>query len=120
MIIEKNKNKARKLRHKSARKKFSGDEKRPRLCVFKSLKHIYVQLIDDERGETLVSASSSDRDFDKSLYGGNKVAAKLIGKMIGAKATKLGIKRVVFDRNGYIYHGRVAELAEGAREFLEF
>ena len=86
---------------------------RPRLSVFRSEKNIYAQIIDDEKGVTLVSASSLEL---KETYGGNKEAAKEVGKLVAQKATEAGITEVVFDRGGYIYHGRVAELAEGARE----
>lgn len=96
------------------RKKVHGTPARPRLCVYRSLQNIYAQVIDDTVGKTLVSASSLD--LDKSEGGGNVEAAAKIGKLIGEKALKSGIKQVVFDRNGYLYHGRVKALADGARE----
>ena len=106
-------------RHKRVRKNISGTAERPRLNVYRSLNHIYAQIIDDTKGVTLVSASSMDKDFNQ--YGGNCEAAKEVGKAVAAKALEKGIKAVVFDRGGYIYHGRVAALAEGAREGgLEF
>ncbi len=106
-------------RHKRVRKLISGTTERPRLCVFRSSKNIYAQIIDDTNGTTLVSASSLDAAFEGN--GGNKEAAKKVGQMIAEKAADKGIKNVVFDRGGYIYHGRVKELAEGAREGgLEF
>ena len=106
--------KARQKRHKRVRAKINGTADCPRLCVFRSLKNIYAQLIDDVAGTTLVSASSMDKDFKE--YGGNVETAKKIGLAIAKKATEQGITNVVFDRGGYIYHGRVAKLAEGARE----
>ena len=87
---------------------------RPRLDVFRSAKHIYAQIIDDEQGVTLVSASTMDKDFEG--FGGNVEAASAIGKKIAAKALEKGITEVVFDRGGFVYHGRVKALAEGARE----
>jgi len=113
-------NVARLRRHKRVRKLISGTAERPRLNVFRSLKHIYAQIIDDTKGVTLVSASTLDKELKES-YGGNKEAAKAVGKLIAQRAIDAGIKAVVFDRGGYIYHGRVQELAEGAREGgLEF
>ena len=119
MINKKNKNEARIKRHRRVRKNISGTAERPRLNVFRSLNHIYAQIIDDTKGITLVSASSMDKEFNQ--YGGNCEAAKAVGKAVAAKALEKGIKAVVFDRGGYVYHGRVAALAEGAREGgLEF
>jgi large subunit ribosomal protein L18 len=90
---------------------------RPRLSVFRSRANIYAQIIDDESGKTLASASSLEKDFrSKAKYGGNKDAAKLVGKMIAERAVAAGIKEVAFDRGDYKYHGRVAAVAEGARE----
>ncbi|CAM2763319.1 50S ribosomal protein L18 [Hathewaya histolytica] len=106
---------ARIRRHKRVRSKVSGTTERPRLCVFRSAKNIYAQIIDDAAGTTIVSASSLDKDFTLKV-GSNKEAARLIGEIIGKKAIENGIEEVVFDRGGYIYHGRVQELAEGARE----
>lgn len=107
-------NKARLKRQRRVRGKITGTPARPRLNVFRSAKHIYAQLIDDMNGVTLVAASSMEKDFEGN--GGNKEAARKVGQMIGKKAVEKGISEVVFDRNGYLYHGRVAELAEGARE----
>ena len=104
----------RKKRHKRVRSKVSGTPERPRLNVFRSEKHIYAQVIDDLEGATLCSASSVEKDFEGS--GGNKEAARKVGKMVAERATAKGISTVVFDRGGYIYHGRVKELAEAARE----
>ncbi|MBO5059386.1 MAG: 50S ribosomal protein L18 [Clostridia bacterium] len=119
MINKKNSNVARLKRHQRVRKNISGSAERPRLNVYRSLNHIYAQIIDDTKGITLVSASSLDKDF--SGYGGNIEAAKAVGNSVAKKALEKGIKAVVFDRGGYIYHGRVAALAEGAREGgLEF
>ena len=101
-------------RHKRVRGKISGTAERPRLSVFRSEKHIYAQIIDDAAGRTLISASSVEKDFDGS--GSNKAAARKVGKTVAERAVKAGIEEVVFDRGGYIYHGRVQELAEGARE----
>ena len=110
---------ARVRRHERVRKNVSGTAQRPRLNVYRSLNHIYAQVIDDEKGVTLVAASSMDKDFEG--YGGNVEAAKKVGKTVAEKALAAGIKQVVFDRGGYVYHGRVAALAEGAREGgLEF
>ncbi len=108
-------NVARLKRHARVRKNISGTQERPRLNVFRSLKNIYAQIIDDTTGTTLVAVSTLDKGFDGS-YGGNTEAAKKVGNMIAQKALEKGIKEVVFDRGGYIYHGRVAALAEGARE----
>lgn len=106
-------------RHRRVRKNISGTAERPRLNVFRSLNHIYAQIIDDTKGVTLVAASSLDKDFEG--YGGNVEAAKKVGVKVAEKALAAGIKQVVFDRGGYVYHGRVAALAEGAREGgLEF
>ena len=110
---------ARIRRHERVRKNISGTAERPRLNVFRSLNHIYAQIIDDTKGVTLVAASSLDKGFDG--YGGNVEGAKKVGLLIAEKAIAAGIKEVVFDRGGYVYHGRVAALAEGAREGgLEF
>ena len=113
MISKPNSNKARLKRHGRIRNKISGTQACPRLNVFRSLKNIYAQIIDDEKGVTLVSASSLEL---KDTYGGNKDAAKEVGKLVAQKAVAKGISEVVFDRGGYIYHGRVLELAQGARE----
>lgn len=106
-------------RHRRVRKNISGTAERPRLNVFRSLNNIYAQIIDDSKSVTLAAASSLDKEFEG--YGGNIEAAKKVGVMIAEKAAAKGIKAVVFDRGGYVYHGRVAALAEGAREGgLEF
>lgn len=114
MIKKPDGNKARQKRHYRIRNKISGTAARPRLNVFRSAKHIYAQLIDDVAGVTLASASTVEKDFEGS--GGNKEAARKIGKKLAENAVTKGISEVVFDRSGYIYHGRVKELAEGARE----
>ncbi|MDD6226049.1 MAG: 50S ribosomal protein L18 [bacterium] len=106
--------KARLMRHKRVRGKVSGTAACPRLCVFRSTNNIYAQIIDDVKGVTLVSASSLDKSIDGN--GGNKEAAKAVGKLIAQRAAEKNITDVVFDRGGNIYHGRVKELAEGARE----
>ncbi|MCX7843618.1 MAG: 50S ribosomal protein L18 [Clostridia bacterium] len=110
-------NVARLRKHLRVRKKIKGTPERPRLNVFRSLKQIYAQIIDDTTGTTLVAASSIDEALKgKIAYGGNKEAAKEVGRLIAQKALDKGIKKVVFDRGGYIYHGRVKELADAARE----
>lgn len=114
MIKRHDSNQARLKRHYRIRNKISGTALRPRLNVFRSSKHIYAQVIDDATGRTLAAASSMDKGFDEA--GGNKEAAKKVGKAIAEKAVKAGVSEVIFDRGGYIYHGRVKELAEGARE----
>ena len=119
MIKRVNTEAARVRRHARVRKNISGTAQRPRLNVYRSLNHIYAQIIDDTKGATLVAASSMDKDFEG--YGGNVEGATKVGKAIAEKALAAGIKQVVFDRGGYVYHGRVAALAEGAREGgLEF
>ena len=114
MVSKKDSNKARLQRHKRVRAKISGTAERPRLDVYRSAKNIYAQVIDDVAGVTLVSASTAEKDFTE--YGGNKEAAKKVGAAIAKRAADKGIAEVVFDRGGYIYHGRVKELAEAARE----
>ena len=104
----------RKQRHARVRGKISGTPERPRLCVFRSESNIYAQAIDDVNGNTLVSASSVEKDFEGN--GGNKEGARKVGEMIAQAAKAKGIENVVFDRGGYLYHGRVQELADGARE----
>ena len=119
MIKRPNTNAQRLKRHKRVRAKVFGTPARPRLNVFRSEKNIYAQVIDDVAGHTLVSASSLDKSIDG--YGGNKTAARAVGKLVAERCKAKGIDQVVFDRGGYLYHGRVAELAEGAREGgLEF
>ena len=106
-------------RHQRVRAKLSGTPERPRLNVFRSEKNIYAQIIDDVNGVTLVSASSLDKEIEGN--GGNKEAARAVGKLVAERAKAKSIDTVVFDRGGYLYHGRVQELAEGAREGgLEF
>lgn len=105
--------------HTRIRRRVRGSEERPRLAVFRSLKHIYAQVIDDRKGRTLVAASSAEKSAAAS--GGNVAGAKAIGKLVAERAKEKGITRVVFDRGGYIYHGRVKALADAAREAgLEF
>ncbi|MGN0115119.1 MAG: 50S ribosomal protein L18 [Acutalibacteraceae bacterium] len=105
---------ARIKRHYRVRNKIVGTAERPRLCVFRSLSNIYAQIIDDTKGVTLASASTVEKAFEGN--GGNKDAARKIGNTIAERAKQAGITEVVFDRGGNIYHGRVMELAEGARE----
>ena len=114
MIKRADSNKARAKRHARVRAKISGTPEWPRLIVFRSTKHIYAQLIDDVNGVTLASASTMDKEFEGA--GGNVEAARKVGQMIAKRALDKDIKDVVFDRGGYLYHGRVKELAEGARE----
>ena len=114
MVTRKDSNKQREKRHRRIRGKISGTTACPRLCVYRSLKNIQAQIIDDTTGVTLVSASTLGKAFTEN--GGNKAAAKEVGKEIAKKALEKGIETVVFDRGGYVYHGRVQELAEGARE----
>lgn len=122
MINKPVKNEARLRKHDRVRKKVAGTTERPRLNVFRSLNHIYAQVIDDTAGTTLVAASTLDPELKGKIgFGGNKEAAKEVGALIAKKAIEKGIKQVVFDRGGYIYHGRVKDLAESAREAgLEF
>ena len=104
-------------RHQSIRTKIVGTTEFPRLAVFRSTKHIYAQLIDDDKKITIASASSNDKDIKAKLaHGGNIEAAKIVGEAIAQKAKKAGIECVVFDRGGFLYHGRVAALADAARE----
>lgn len=105
---------ARQKRHLRVRKKVFGTAERPRLAIFRSDKNIYAQVIDDVNRVTLVAASSLDKEFEGK--GSNKEAAKTVGALVAKKALAKGIEDVVFDRGGYVYHGRVKELAEGARE----
>lgn len=116
--MPKMKNEQRIARHERLRKKVAGESQRPRLAVFRSLKHISAQIIDDSKGVTLASASSLEKDLKAT---GNVSGAKLVGAAIAKRAKSQGIEKVVFDRGGFRYHGRVAGLAEGAREAgLEF
>ena len=114
MLLKADKNQTRQKSHLRVRNRVAGTAERPRLNVFRSLKHIYAQVIDDEKGMTLAAASSLDKDFNGT--GGNIAAAKAVGAAIAKKALDKGITEVVFDRGGYIYHGRVAALAQAARE----
>ena len=119
MIRKIEKKEIRKRIHKRIRRKLSGTGERPRLAVFRSVAHIYAQVIDDVKGQTLVSASTVDKSAKTN--GGNVAAAKTIGKLVAERAKDKGIKSVVFDRGGYPYHGRVKALADAAREAgLEF
>ncbi|MFP3937023.1 MAG: 50S ribosomal protein L18 [Phycisphaerae bacterium] len=109
-------------RKRRVRKKVSGTSEKPRLSVFRSHKHIYAQVIDDTAGRTIVAASSLDRTLRERLsHGGNREAASAVGEAVAGKAVEAGVKKVVFDRNGFPYHGRVRELADAARKGgLEF
>lgn len=122
MINKPNTNEIRLRKHVRVRKKIKGTAERPRLNVFRSLNHIYAQIIDDTTGNTLAAASTLDEALKGTIkLGGNKEAAQAVGKLIAEKAVDKGIKLVVFDRGGYLYHGRVKELAEAARSAgLEF
>ena len=120
MINVKNRNITRNRVHDRIRRKISGTAERPRLNVYRSVSHIYAQLIDDSKGVTLVSASSLEQGKveggKQHIRGGNVASAKMVGKLIGDRAKEKGINTVVFDRGGYLYHGRVKALAEAARE----
>ena len=114
MVTKPNSNQARIKRHIRVRSKISGTAACPRLDVFRSNSNIYAQLIDDVNGVTLAAAASNEKDFGAN--GGNKEGARKVGQLVAARAAEKGITEVVFDRGGYIFHGRVKELAEGARE----
>lgn len=114
MVNKPDSNKARLKRHRRVRAKISGTPECPRLDVFRSARHIYAQIIDDVNGVTLAAASSMDKGFEGN--GSNREGARKVGETIAKRAAEKGITDVVFDRGGYIYHGRVKELAEGARE----
>jgi large subunit ribosomal protein L18 len=119
MIRKEDRQEARVRRHLRIRKKVQGTAERPRLAVFRSEKNIYAQIIDDVAQVTVIAASSLEKDFNG--VGSNKAAAREVGKLVAQRAIEKGIKSVVFDRGGFIYHGRIQELAEGAREAgLEF
>ena len=122
MFKTRDRNTDRKARHERVRKKISGTPEMPRLCVYRSLNNIYAQIIDDSVGHTLAAASTQEKDIMAQVQDVDKKgAAKIVGKIIAERAIEKGIKTVVFDRGGYIYTGRVAELAAGAREGgLEF
>jgi len=113
---------SRKRRHVRVRKKVRGLTKRPRISVFKSSKHIYAQIVDDEKGITLVSSSTLDKEVRDDLkHGGNRDAAKKVGELLARRAVEKGVRQVVFDKGGYTYHGRLSALADSAREAgLEF
>ena len=114
MVSKADKNAARVRRHYRVSNKIGGTAEKPRLNVFRSAKHIYAQIIDDVNGVTLAAASTTEKSFEN--YGGNKEAAKEIGKLVAQRAIEKGITCVVFDRSGYVYHGRVQAVAEAARE----
>ena len=117
MFKKRDRNEVRVIRHERVRKKISGTPERPRLCVYRSNSHIYAQVIDDTVGNTLAAASTVEKEIAAQIGEMDKKgAAKLIGKIVADRAQAAGIKTVVFDRGGYIYTGRVAELAAGARE----
>lgn len=117
MFTKFNRNKARKKRHFRVRKSVFGSPERPRLCVFRSLNHIYAQVIDDTTGNTLVAASSVDKELQGQLKaGGNIAAAQAVGKLVAQRALDKGVTTVVFDRSGNKFHGRVKALADSARE----
>lgn len=120
MYSRRDKNEVRLIRHARVRKNLSGTSELPRLCVYRSLNHIYAQVIDDSKaqsGVTLVSASSLEQEIKDQIAGLNKKdVAKVVGKAVAERALKAGVEKVVFDRGGYLYTGRVQSLAEGARE----
>lgn len=122
MLAREDRNVRRKRRHQRIRQKVRGTPERPRLCVFRSLSHIYAQVIDDEAGHTLAAASSLDPEIRQQAASVTRTeAGRLVGQLIARRALERGIRRVVFDRGGYRYHGRVRALAQGAREGgLEF
>jgi large subunit ribosomal protein L18 len=122
MIPQRSKNEVRLRIHKRIREKMTGTAERPRLNIYRSLNHVYVQLIDDMEGKTLLSASTNEgpkngkKSGEKKSTGGNLASAKAVGKAIAERAKQKGISKVVFDRGGYLYHGRVKALADAARE----
>ncbi len=116
MLTKAGKNATRQRVHDRIRKKLLGTSERPRLNVYRSLNHIYVQVVDDLKGQTLVSASTAEGKKGERCTGGNVASAKAIGKAIAEKAKAKGIEKVVFDRGGYLYHGRIKALADAARE----
>ncbi|WJH36427.1 50S ribosomal protein L18 [Paenibacillus aurantius] len=121
MITKGDKNKARLKRHLRVRKKIQGTTERPRLSIYRSSKHMYAQIIDDVKGVTLAAASTQDKELKEVGNGGNVDAAKQVGELIAKRAKENGVEKVVFDRGGYLYHGRVQALADAAREAgLEF
>ena len=116
MLTKISKNKKRGFSHDRIRKKLQGTTERPRLNVYRSLNHIYVQVIDDLNGKTLVAASTAEGNKEERRSGGNVASAKAVGKTIAERAKAKGVTKVVFDRGGYIFHGRVKALADAARE----
>jgi len=121
VIRKVSRNEIRERVHDRIRKKLKGSSARPRLAIFRSVAHIYAQVIDDAKGVTLVAASTTERGSKKKGAGGNVAAAKATGKLVAERAKEHGIKQVIFDRGGYLYHGRVKALADAAREAgLEF
>jgi large subunit ribosomal protein L18 len=117
MIIKKNRKESTAKRHSRIRVKLSGTSERPRLCVHRTNKHIYAQIVDDVKGVTIVAAGSVEEALKKDFsHGGNLEAAKAVGKLVAEKAKKAGVEEVVFDRGGFVYHGRIAALADAARE----
>lgn len=121
MLNKSDKNAVRQVRHRRVRAKISGSPERPRLNIYRSSNNIYAQLIEDATGRTLASASTLDPEIKGKVPGGNIEAAKAVGALIARRAQEQGLKTAVFDRGGYLYHGRVAALAEAAREAgLEF
>jgi large subunit ribosomal protein L18 len=121
VITKGDKNQARLKRHLRVRKKIAGSTERPRLSIFRSSKHMYAQIIDDVKGVTLAAASTLDKELSEAGAGGNVEAAKKVGALIAQRAKQSGVTQVVFDRGGYLYHGRVQALADAAREAgLEF
>lgn len=116
MAKKNSRNDKRLSRHARVRRDVFGTPEKPRLCVYRSLSNIFAQVIDDVSGKTLVSASTLDKEIKEQLaYGGNKDAAKAVGEAVGKRALEKGIETVCFDRGGFLYHGRVKELADGAR-----
>lgn len=117
MLTQVSKNAARRRIHVRIRRRLRGQAHVPRLNVYRSEKHIYTQIVDDDRGQTLVSASTLDKEVRKNLKtGGNVAAAKVVGQVLAERARAAGLERVIFDRGGYAYHGRVKALADAARE----
>ena len=117
MIKKRSRNEMRLIRHLRLRQKLSGTAEAPRLAVFRSLKHIYAQVIDDNKGMTLVAVSTREKSVSEQLQGtGNIEAAKFVGKLVAERALEKGIQAVVFDRGGHMFHGRVKALADSARE----
>ena len=114
-MAQKNRAEVRRAVHGRIRRKVKGSTQRPRLAIYRSLNHIYAQVIDDERGQTIVSASTTEKDL-KGATGGNLDAARRVGRAIAERAMGAGISSVVFDRGGYVYHGRIKALTDAARE----